>query len=87
MGTDTARKPCGCPVCTCNRAMKMLDGALNAWVEHGTAQEGDFYYLLDEVQTFLNAPWWRRRKRTLEAALSAVKASTERTNELWAHTP
>lgn len=60
--------PCMCPTCVIGRAVKDIDAALNATVEHGTEAEGNVYWLRDEVEAVCKSWWsWPVRKRLREA--------------------
>lgn len=64
-------KPCGCPTCTMSRGIDLVSDGLNAEIERAHDLEGNFYYLLDEVEKAV-ASHPRLRRARLAKALRVV---------------
>jgi len=63
----------------------MLEGAHERWIEHGTDDEMNLAFLIDEVEAYLSRPWWRRTTSALSAALATVKTASAANGRAWMH--
>jgi hypothetical protein len=65
-------KPCECKTCRIGRAMEMMAGGIEEWLNESCEMEMSLAYLRDEVTEVVALPWWRRKTPRLRKALRAV---------------
>lgn len=72
------QRRCACPICATNEALRRIKAAVelaetaeNAWIEHGTEDESDLSYLIDEMRAAAKESPRKARSR-IRAALKLL---------------